>query len=57
MEEKIKEKEIENKKIREFGEKMLELIGKMDALLERRMGKNNLELQIWAKNIPKSFVK
>ena len=51
MEEKIKEKEIENKKIREFGEKMLELIGKMDALLERRMGKNNLELQIWAKFI------
>ena len=51
MEEKIKEKELENEKIREFGGKMLELIGKMDALLETRIGKSNLELQIRAKII------
>ena len=57
MEDKIKEKELENEKIREFGGKMLELIGKMDALLEKKMGKNNLELQIWAKIISKFFVK
>ena len=57
MEEKIKEKELGNEKIREFGGKMLELIGKMDALLEKKMGKNNLELQIWAKIISKFFVK
>ena len=56
MEEKIKEKEIENEKIREFGGKMLELIGKMDALLEKKVGKKNLELQMWAKSILSFFI-
>ena len=52
MEEKIKEKELENEKIREFGGKMLEIIGKMDALLEKNLGKNNTKLQAWAQITP-----
>ena len=41
----ISKQEKENEEIREFGAQMLNLIGKFDNLLEKRLGNDNAELQ------------